>query len=128
MWIRSQNFLNAHFKAQLPVCNTSLPAEPFVPKGFCHKFRKGNDYPGCNFEHQGFRCGVVHPALRCNFRNQQSNQLTRLPNHTLSTAVPINKLRLLLSGYDLALTFFLLDGFTFSFLQTTLFRCNKTRR
>ena len=73
LWIRAQNFNTARFsRAQAPVRNSSSPAGPLVPKGFCRKFHRGTDCAGCNFKHQCFKCGVLHPALRCNFRPQQS--------------------------------------------------------
>ena len=73
LWIRSQHFNNARFsKAQMPARHNSSNAGSMVPKGFCRKFHRGTDCPGCSFKHQCFKCGVVHPALRCNFRPQQS--------------------------------------------------------
>ena len=45
-------------------------------QGFCHIFHWGMDCSGYNFKHQCFKCGVVHPALRCNFRPQQSTPRT----------------------------------------------------
>ena len=73
LWIRAQTFNNARFyKAQMPARHNSSNAGSMVPKGFCRKFHRGADCPGCSFKHQCFKCGVVHPALRCNFRPQQS--------------------------------------------------------
>ena len=73
LWIRAQHFNNSRFsKAQMPARNNSSNAGSMVPKGFCRKFHRGTDCPGCSFKHQCFKCGVVHPALRCNFRPQQS--------------------------------------------------------
>ena len=68
LWIRAQHFNNARFsKVQVPVCNNLSSGRPLVPKGFCRKFHRGKDCLGCNFKHQCFKCGVIHPALRCNF-------------------------------------------------------------
>ena len=36
------------------------------------RFHWGNACQGCNFKHQCFKCGVVHPAIRCNFRSSRS--------------------------------------------------------
>ena len=73
LWIRAQHFNNACFsKAQMPARHNSSNAGSMIPKGFCRKFHRGTDCPGCSFKHQCFKCGVVHPALRCNFRPQQS--------------------------------------------------------
>ena len=75
LWIRAQNFHNsARFTKNLTVRNSPAPYPigPFVPKGYCRKFHRGNDCPGCSFRHQCFKCGVVHPANRCNFRSSKS--------------------------------------------------------
>ena len=73
LWIRAQHFNNARFsKAQMPARHNSSNAGSMVPKGFCRKFHRGTDCPGCSFKYKCFKCGVVHPALRCNFRPQQS--------------------------------------------------------
>lgn len=74
LWIRAQNFNNARFsKPQPPVRNNSSSSVsgPFVPRGFCRKFHRGDHCPGCNYKHNCYKCGVVHPALRCNFRSSQ---------------------------------------------------------
>ena len=74
LWIRAQNFNNARFsKSQLPVRNnlSSSIAGPFVPRGFCRRFHRGDHCPGCNYKHNCYKCGVIHPALRCNFRSSQ---------------------------------------------------------
>ena len=47
--------------------------------------------------------------------SQTLNQPPQLPNHALPTPVQINKLRLLLCGYDSALTSISSDGCTFGF-------------
>ena len=75
LWIRAQNFHNsARFTKNLTVRNSSAPypVGSFVPKGYCRKFHRGNDCPGRSFRHQCFKCGVVHPANRCNFRSSKS--------------------------------------------------------
>ena len=73
LWIRAQNFNNARFsKAPMPARQNSSNAGFVVPKGYCRKFHRGTDCSGCSFKHQCFKCGAVHPALRCNFRPQQS--------------------------------------------------------
>ncbi len=79
LWIRAQHFNNARFsKVQVPVCNNLSSGRPLVPKGFCCKFHRGKDCLGCNFKHQCFKCGVIHPALRCNFHPKQSTPCTLL--------------------------------------------------
>ena len=79
LWIRAQHFNNARFsKAQMPARHNSSNAGSMVPKGFCRKFHRGTDCPGCSFKHQCFKCGVVHPALRCNFRPLGPNSLGRV--------------------------------------------------
>ena len=73
LWICAQTFNNAHFsKAPMPAHQNSSNAGFVVPKGYCRKFHRGTDCSGCSFKHQCFKCGAVHPALRCNFRPQQS--------------------------------------------------------
>ena len=75
LWIRAQNFHNSvRFTKNLTVRNSSAPYPigPFVPKGYCRKFHRGTDCPGCSFRHQCFKCGVVHPANRCTFRSSKS--------------------------------------------------------
>ena len=71
LWIRAQNFNNSRFQSKSqPIRNnfTNAVAGPFVPRGFCRKFHRGTECQGCNFPHKCFKCGVVHPAVRCNFR------------------------------------------------------------
>ena len=41
---------------------------PFVPRGFCRKFHRGTECQGCNSQHKCFKCGIIHPAVWCNFR------------------------------------------------------------
>ena len=76
LWIRAQNFNNARFPKPQPTLrnsSSSSAAGPFVPKGFCRKFHRGDHCAGCNYKHVCCKCGVVHPALRCNFRSSQHN-------------------------------------------------------
>ena len=76
LWIRAQNFNNARFSKPQPTLrnsSSSSAAGPFVPKGFCRKFHRGDHCAGCNYKHACYKCGVVHPALRCNFRSSQHN-------------------------------------------------------
>ena len=54
---------------KINLCNNSTSS--VVPRGFCRRFPRGNDCPGCNFKHQCFKCGVVHPATWCNFRSSR---------------------------------------------------------
>ena len=77
LWIRAQTF--GHARLSKPQSNmrtssnnSSLSvAGPFVPRGFCRKFHRGAECLGCNYKHNCFKCGVVHPAIRCNFRGQK---------------------------------------------------------
>ena len=77
LWIRVQTF--GHARLSKPQSNmrtssnnSSLSvAGPFVPRGFCRKFHRGAVCLGCNYKHNCFKCGVVHPAIRCNFRGQK---------------------------------------------------------
>ena len=88
LWIRAQNFHNTRVsKAQTPMRHNSSTVGSLVPKGFCRKFHRGIDCSGCNFKHQCFKCGVVHPALRCNFRPPQS---TLKPAPTAAKSRPTN--------------------------------------
>lgn len=70
LWIRAQNFSNSRSHKIQPTFNNLTPSAAvfFVPRGFCRKFHRGTACQGCNFKHQCFKCGIVHPAIRCNFR------------------------------------------------------------
>ena len=120
LWICAQNFHNsARFTQNLTVRNSSAPYAigPFVPKGYCHKFHRGNNCPGCSFRHQCFKCGVVHPANRCNFRSSSLTLVCNrsLQNRELPTPIQTDKLKPLLDGYDVGLTSILCNGFRFGF-------------
>ena len=121
LWIRAQNFNNSRFQSKSqPIRNnfTNAVAGPFVPRGFCRKFHRGTECQGCNFQHKCFKCGVVNPAVRCNFRPSRAAFLTPPrppPNPALPTPVHIEKLRPLLCGYDVALTSMLYYGFKYGF-------------
>ena len=71
LWIRAQNFNNLRLQSKSqPICNnfTNAVDGPFVPRGFCRNFHRGTECQGCNFQHKCFKCGVVRPAVRYNFR------------------------------------------------------------
>ena len=113
---------SARFTKNLTVRNSSAPYPigPFVPKGYCRKFHRGNDCPGCSFRHQCFKCGVVDPANRCNFRSSKSASSSqpvaaKSQNHELPTPIQTDKLKPLLDGYDVGLTSILCNGFRFGF-------------
>lgn len=36
-----------------------------IPRGHCFKFHKGDKCTGCDFNHTCFKCGGLHPALKC---------------------------------------------------------------
>ena len=81
LWIRAQNFNHARLSKPQPTLrnsSSSSAAGLFVPKGFCRKFNRGDHCAGCNYKHACYKCGVVHPALRCNFRSSQHNSSSAL--------------------------------------------------
>ena len=47
--------------------------DPLFLRGFAVKLHRGDHCAGCNYKHACYKCGVVHPALRCNFRSSQHN-------------------------------------------------------
>ena len=77
--IRSQQFAVHNPKSHDPrsVQHSSTGTAQFVPKGYCRKFHMGVERLGYSFKHQCHKCGITHPASKCNFcpqRQRNSNQ------------------------------------------------------
>jgi hypothetical protein len=82
-----------------------LLLDPLFPGGFVGIFIGVLNAKGCNFQHKCFKSGVVHPAVRYNFRPSRTaiNSTPSAQNSAQPTPVHIDKLRPLLCGCDVGL-------------------------
>lgn len=83
LWLRSQSFRDKH---------TNHPKRarhegPYIPNGYCWKFHRGVQCPGCSFKHQCFRCGQSHPIAKCQ-QPKQSAGPGKKPNVSNSRNTP----------------------------------------
>ena len=77
LWLRSQQGSSKRNSGSLVPNNGKLGRLLNVPNGYCYKFHKGVDCPGCNYKHACFKWEGAHQAIRCTFRgpNRNSDQL-----------------------------------------------------
>lgn len=70
LWLQAQAQVSVN-KQSLPA-NNVLPAKTNkqgqIPKGFCYRFHKGKNCPGCDYKHTCFKCEGNHSIFQCNFR------------------------------------------------------------
>ena len=61
LWLRSHSFRDKPTNHP----KRAKHEDPYIPNGYCWKFHRGIQCPGCSFKHQCFRCGQSHPIAKC---------------------------------------------------------------
>ena len=88
LWLRSQQGSSRRNSGSLGHSSAKPGHLLNVPTGYCYKFHKGVDCPGCSYKHACFKCDGAHPAIRGNFRDpkRNSNPLPRPVKPPLANA------------------------------------------
>lgn len=90
LWLRSQNNPSTR-RPTTPAGAGKWVSSPNVPRGYCFRFHKSGDCPGCSYKHTCFHCNGPHRATNCTFRAFTKNSgkpfrgPNKYPNHPSST-------------------------------------------
>lgn len=60
LWLRSHSFRDKPTNHPKRARREGI----YIPKGYCWKFHRGVQCPGCSFKHQCFRCRQSHPIAK----------------------------------------------------------------
>ena len=87
--IHSELWLRSHSFRDKPTNHPKRTKHegPYIPNGYCWKFHRGIQCPGCSFKHQCFRCGQSHRIAKCQQPKQSAGQ-GKKPNISNSRSTP----------------------------------------